>query len=285
MVCGTNDCSRSTDSRAVTLFQPAVTTNWPGTSYYCDADAALIPPISCSRLPISDPHMQRSPRGRAVVCLTAAPLLALLAFSTSLAAQSTSQVDSRTFGERFQFTARVGVAHGLTGFDHQSVTESGGVTSHYRVSTSPAWGAALLYAHNAQLGLRADLDAVGPVRISEVSRRAAVQGQSVAWLGGISLAYTPAALCRSACFTLSAGPATGFYELAQHMEVARRSFAVSKTQLAFAARAGLEIRASGRFQPLTFSVSNYAVDFSPVKGSPEMTTLNHLVVSLGWTPP
>ena len=173
----------------------------------------------------------------------------------------------------------------MSGFDREPVAGAEAPGSQYRIPVSAAWGAALSYAHRPQWGLRADLDAVGPVRIDEVSRNAVVNGQSVAWLGGLSLTYTPALLCTAACVTLSAGPGAGFYELGQHTEVARRSFIVSKTQFTYATRAEIGIRAPGRFKPLKLSISDYIINFAPAVGSSSLTTLHHVVLSLGWTPP
>ena len=179
----------------------------------------------------------------------------------------------------------VGVARGMSVLDRQAYAGSGNVESSYRVRASAAWGAAMTYNYARNWGARADLDAVGPVQFSEVSRNATMQGQSVAWLTGFSLTYAPRSLCGYACVTVSAGPGAGFYELSEHKEVARRSFAVSRTQFAYATRAGLEFRAPGKMNRLALGVSDYMVNFTPETGSPDMGILHHVVVSLRWSPP
>ena len=181
----------------------------------------------------------------------------------------------------------VGVARGVNGFDRHATVGTTSNESSYKVRTGAAWGTTLAYAHSKQWGLRADVDALFPVLLAETSRKATVQGQSVAWLGGLSLSFTPQLLCGIACVTFSAGPAVGFYELGEHKEVVQTklSFPVSRTQLAFATRAGVDVRGSGKLRSIALGLSNYTVNFSPDASAQSMTTLNHVVVSLRWSPP
>jgi hypothetical protein len=205
---------------------------------------------------------------------------------STLAAQSNSADSPADSSEsKFGFSMSVGVARGMSGLDRQAFAGSQNMESQYRVRVSAAWGAAMTYAYARNWGARADVDAVGPVQFNEVSRNATMQGQSVAWLTGFSLTYAPRSLCGYACITLSAGPGAGFYELSEHKEVARHSFPVSRTQLAYATRAGLELRAPGRFKRLSLGVSDYIVNFTPAAGSPDMTLLHHVVVGVRWSPP
>ena len=213
----------------------------------------------------------------------AASLTCLSAASAQSNSADAGAADSSS--SKFGFSMHVGVARGMSALDRQAYAGSQNLDSHYRVRASPAWGAAMSYAYARNWGARADVDAIGPVQFNEVSRNATMQGQSIAWLTGLSLTYSPRSLCGYACVTLSAGPGAGFYELGEHTEVAKRSFAVSRTQLAFATRAGLELRAPGRFQRLSLGVSDYIVNFAPAAGSPDMTLLHHVVVGLRWSPP
>jgi hypothetical protein len=230
--------------------------------------------------------MLRLSFSQAILRRSAAVIVAHLCCISSAVAQSNSaESPADSTGSKFGFSMQVGVARGMSPLDRAAYAGSQNMDSHYRVRTSAAWGAGMTYAHTRNWGARADVDAVGPVQFNEVSRNATMQGQSVAWLTGLSLTYSPRRLCGYACVTVSAGPGAGFYELGEHKEVARRSFSVSRTQFAFATRAGVEVRAPGRFQRLSLGVSDYIVNFAPAAGSPDMTLLHHVVMGLRWSPP
>jgi hypothetical protein len=213
------------------------------------------------------------------------PALLFVLAANPMFAQSAEPAQSETPEEKFQFSMHIGAARGMSAFDRQPIAGNQIRISEYRIATSAVWGAALLYVAKPSWGLRAELDAVAPIRVNEVAHNAVVQGQSVAWLGAVMFTYTPKLLCKSRCITLSAGPGAGFYELAEHKEVATRSFEVSDTQIAYATKAGIQMRAPGRLRPLALNLSDYIVKLAPAANTPSMPAMHHVVLTLGWTPP